>query len=156
VGVFASRSPVRPNPIGLSVVELVKLDLSQNGLTLHLAGIDLLDGTPVLDIKPYLPYVDAVPEAKSGYAVAAPGERVEVSYSRAAEMVIEQLPATEARRLRGLIEGILRNDPRPAYLDESKKSQFGMRLYDYNIRWEIRGGAFHIMELQQLEGLPSG
>ncbi|WP_316369142.1 tRNA (N6-threonylcarbamoyladenosine(37)-N6)-methyltransferase TrmO [Candidatus Thiodiazotropha sp. CDECU1] len=156
VGVFASRSPMRPNPIGLSVVELVKLDLSNNSVTLHLAGIDFLDGTPVLDIKPYLPYVDAVPDAESGYAPDAPGERIELSYSAAAEKALEQLPAMEARHLRQLIQGILQNDPRPAYLDEAKRSQFGMRLYDFNIRWEITGGAFHVTELQSIEEYPAG
>jgi tRNA-Thr(GGU) m(6)t(6)A37 methyltransferase TsaA len=150
VGVFASRSPVRPNPIGLSVVDLLELDLSQNGVNLHLGGVDLLDGTPVLDIKPYLPYVDAIPNAKSGYAADAPGETIELSYSSAVEKVLSQLPTSEARQLRQLILGILQNDPRPAYLDESKRSRFGMRLYDYNVRWEIKGGAFHVFELRRV------
>ncbi|MGD8912593.1 MAG: tRNA (N6-threonylcarbamoyladenosine(37)-N6)-methyltransferase TrmO [Candidatus Thiodiazotropha sp.] len=150
VGVFASRSPVRPNPIGLSVVDLLKLDLSYNSVNLHLGGIDLLDGTPVLDIKPYLPYVDAIPDAKSGYATEAPGEAIELSYSDVAENVLNQLPAEKARQLRRLILRILQNDPRPAYLDETKRSRFGMRLYDFNIRWEIKGGAFHIIEVQPI------
>ncbi|MES9970137.1 MAG: tRNA (N6-threonylcarbamoyladenosine(37)-N6)-methyltransferase TrmO [Candidatus Thiodiazotropha sp.] len=156
VGVFASRSPIRPNPIGLSVVELVKLDLSKHGVTLHLAGIDILDGTPVLDIKPYLPYVDAVPDAESGYAPEAPGESIELSYSAAAQTALEQMPAEEARHLRQLIQGILQNDPRPAYMDEAKRNQFGMRLYDFNIRWEIRGGAFHVTELRSIGDSPAG
>jgi tRNA-Thr(GGU) m(6)t(6)A37 methyltransferase TsaA len=150
VGVFASRSPVRPNPIGLSVVDLLELDLSQNGVNLHLGGVDLLDGTPVLDIKPYLPYVDAIADAKSGYAPDAPGGAIELSYSSAAENVLSQLPPAEAGQLRRLISGILRNDPRPAYLEEAKRSRFGMRLYDYNIRWEIAGDSFHITELQRI------
>ncbi|MGD9169472.1 MAG: tRNA (N6-threonylcarbamoyladenosine(37)-N6)-methyltransferase TrmO [Candidatus Thiodiazotropha sp.] len=150
VGVFASRSPVRPNPIGLSVVDLLKLDLSYNSVNLHLGGIDLLDGTPVLDIKPYLPYVDAIPDAKSGYATEAPGEAIELSYSDVAENVLNQLPVEKARQLRRLILRILQNDPRPAYLDETKRSRFGMRLYDFNIRWEIKGGAFHIIEVQPI------
>jgi tRNA-Thr(GGU) m(6)t(6)A37 methyltransferase TsaA len=151
VGVFASRSPVRPNPIGLSVVDLLELDLSDNGVNLYLGGVDLLDGTPVLDIKPYLPYVDAIPDAKSGYAAVAPGEAIELSYSSAAEQVLSQLPVEEARQLRQLILGILQNDPRPAYLDESKRSRFGMRLYDFNVRWEIKEGAFRVIELQQIK-----
>jgi tRNA-Thr(GGU) m(6)t(6)A37 methyltransferase TsaA len=148
VGVFASRSPVRPNPIGLSVVDLLELDLSHNSINLHLGGVDLLDGTPVLDIKPYLPYVDAIPDANSGYAADTPGKVIELSYSSAAEKVLSQLPPAEARQLRQLIVGILQNDPRPAYLDETKRSRFGMRLYDYNVRWEINGGAFHVIELE--------
>lgn len=151
VGVFASRSPVRPNPIGLSVVDLIGIDLSDNGVNLHLAGADLLDGTPVLDIKPYLPYVDAIADAKGGYAPDAPGEAIELSYASAAQDVLKGLPAEEARRLQQLILGILQNDPRPAYLEESKRDSFGMRLYNYNVRWEVRGGAFLITELQLME-----
>jgi hypothetical protein len=132
------------------VVDLLKLDLSHNGVNLHLGGVDLLDGTPVLDIKPYLPYVDAIPDAKSGYASDAPGEAIELSYSTAAENVLDQLPPEEARQLCQLILRILQNDPRPAYLDETKRSRFGMRLYDFNIRWEIKGGAFRIIELQPI------
>jgi hypothetical protein len=102
----------------------------------------------VLDIKPYLPYVDAIPDANSGYAADTPGKVIELSYSSAAEKVLSQLPPAEARQLRQLIVGILQNDPRPAYLDETKRSRFGMRLYDYNVRWEINGGAFHVIELE--------
>jgi tRNA-Thr(GGU) m(6)t(6)A37 methyltransferase TsaA len=150
VGVFASRSPVRPNPIGLSVVDLLHIDLSNNGVVLHLGGIDLLDGTPVLDIKPYLPYADAIPDAKCGYAATAPAKAIELSYSAAAERALDRLPPTEAQKLRRLIRRILENDPRPAYLEESKRDRFGMRLYDYNIRWAVRDGAFQITELQPL------
>ncbi|MEW8028955.1 MAG: tRNA (N6-threonylcarbamoyladenosine(37)-N6)-methyltransferase TrmO [Candidatus Thiodiazotropha sp.] len=151
VGVFASRSPMRPNPIGLSVVDLLNLELSHNCVNLHLGGIDLLDGTPVLDIKPYLPYVDAIPEANSGYAADAPGKAIELSYSSAAESVLKRLPPAEALKLQRLILRVLQNDPRPAYLDETKRSRFGMRLYDFNIRWEVKGSAFHITELQSIE-----
>ncbi|MEW8690366.1 MAG: tRNA (N6-threonylcarbamoyladenosine(37)-N6)-methyltransferase TrmO [Candidatus Thiodiazotropha endolucinida] len=151
VGVFASRSPIRPNPIGLSVVDLLDLELSHNCVNLHLGGVDLLDGTPVLDIKPYLPYVDAIPDANSGYAAEAPGKAIELSYSSAAEMVLNRLPPAEAHKLRQLILRVLQNDPRPAYLDESRRSRFGMRLHDFNIRWEVKGGAFHVIELQSIE-----
>jgi tRNA-Thr(GGU) m(6)t(6)A37 methyltransferase TsaA len=151
VGVFASRSPVRPNPIGLSVVDLIKIDLSQNSVNLHIAGVDLLDATPVLDIKPYLPYVDAIPDAKGGYAPDAPGNAIELRYSRAAEDALKALPPAQARQLHQLILRILQNDPRPAYLGENKRERFGMRLYNYNIRWEIRGGVFLITELQLID-----
>ncbi|MES9992330.1 MAG: tRNA (N6-threonylcarbamoyladenosine(37)-N6)-methyltransferase TrmO [Candidatus Thiodiazotropha sp.] len=151
VGVFASRSPVRPNPIGLSVVDLLHLELSNNKVVLHLGGVDLLHGTPVLDIKPYLPYVDAIPEAKSGYAPSAPGEAIELSYSSAAEDMLERLPAAQAQRLKTLIQRILENDPRPAYMDEAKRDHFGMRLFDFNIRWKLQDGSYLVTEVQPIE-----
>ncbi len=150
VGVFASRSPVRPNPIGLSAVDLLDLDISNNRVELHLGGVDLLDGTPVLDIKPYLPYADAIPNAKCGYAPGAPGKAIELSYASAARDVLERLPPAQAQQLQQLIRRILENDPRPAYLDEAKRDQFGMRLYDFNIRWVVRGGAFQVTELEPI------
>ncbi|MEW8265603.1 MAG: tRNA (N6-threonylcarbamoyladenosine(37)-N6)-methyltransferase TrmO [Candidatus Thiodiazotropha sp.] len=150
IGVFASRSPVRPNPIGLSVVDLLHLELANNQVVLHLGGVDLLDGTPVLDIKPYLPYVDAIPDAKSGFAPTPPGEAIELGYSSAAEAVLQRLPPAQAEQLKTLIRRILENDPRPAYLDEAKRDRFGMRLFDFNIRWEVRDGSFLVTELLPL------
>ncbi|MEW8508277.1 MAG: tRNA (N6-threonylcarbamoyladenosine(37)-N6)-methyltransferase TrmO [Candidatus Thiodiazotropha sp.] len=151
VGVFASRSPVRPNPIGLSVVDLLHLELSNNRVVLHLGGVDMLDGTPVLDIKPYLPYVDAIPDASGGYAPTAPGGAIEISYAPAAEETLNRLSTTQAHKLQSLIQRILENDPRPAYMDEAKRDKFGMRLYDFNIRWEVRDGHFIVTELQLLK-----
>jgi tRNA-Thr(GGU) m(6)t(6)A37 methyltransferase TsaA len=150
VGVFATRSPVRPNPIGLSVVDLLEIDLSNNGVNLHLAGVDLLDGTPVLDIKPYLPYVDAIADAKGGFAPTPPGKAIILSYTSAAQSVLKELPTAQAFRLQQLIRRILQNDPRPAYLDKSKRDRFGMRLDNFNVRWEIKGDTFLITELEEI------
>ena len=151
VGVFASRSMFRPNPIGLSVVELTRVDTATEQPRLFLKGVDLLDGTPVLDIKPYLPYADAIVDAKGGYAPEAPGQAIKLNYTSAAEAVLNNLPAEEARQLRQLILRILQNDPRPAYLEGSKRDRFGMRLYNYNVRWEVRGRDFLITELQMID-----
>jgi tRNA-Thr(GGU) m(6)t(6)A37 methyltransferase TsaA len=138
VGVFASRSPFRPNPIGLSVVELRSLDHSQDDISLRLGGIDLLDQTPVLDIKPYLPYSDAISGARAGFAPEAPARPIELSFSEAADAFLRELAPSQADHLRRLIRQILENDPRPAYLHGNASRQtFGMRLYDYNIRWRI-------------------
>ncbi|MCU7906007.1 MAG: tRNA (N6-threonylcarbamoyladenosine(37)-N6)-methyltransferase TrmO [Candidatus Thiodiazotropha sp. (ex Epidulcina cf. delphinae)] len=150
VGVFASRSPFRPNPIGLSVVNLLELDISGNDINLHLAGIDFLDGTPVLDIKPYLPYVDAVPGAESGYAPAPAVEEIELSFTPQAEAVLASLPDSYVARLRKLIWRVLQNDPRPAYLRGEPRSRFGMRLYDFNIRWEVKERSFRVTHLEPL------
>ncbi|MCU7922569.1 MAG: tRNA (N6-threonylcarbamoyladenosine(37)-N6)-methyltransferase TrmO [Candidatus Thiodiazotropha sp. (ex Dulcina madagascariensis)] len=154
VGVFASRSPFRPNPIGLSVVNLLALDLSGNGVNLRLGGVDFLDGTPVLDIKPYIPYVDAVPDAESGYAPGPPAEEIELSFTPEAEAVLANLPDSHASRLRRLIWRVLQNDPRPAYLREEPRNRFGMRLYDFNIRWEVKQRSFRVIHLESLSDRP--
>ncbi len=138
VGVFASRSPFRPNPIGLSVVRLERLELQPAGVRLHLGGIDLLDGTPVLDVKPYLPYSDAIADAQAGYAPAAPKTCYEIRFNAAVEQRLASLPAAHADHLRRLISRILALDPRPGYRRGSaEQRRYGMRLCDYDLHWEI-------------------
>ena len=90
VGVFASRSTFRPNPVGLSVVELLCVKIKKGRVVLHLAGCDLLEGTPVLDIKPYLPYADIIPGAKGGFAKNKPEALLEVVFSEKAELQCKQ------------------------------------------------------------------
>ncbi|MCU7890370.1 MAG: tRNA (N6-threonylcarbamoyladenosine(37)-N6)-methyltransferase TrmO [Candidatus Thiodiazotropha sp. (ex Ustalcina ferruginea)] len=148
VGVFASRSPFRPNPIGLSVVKLLDMDLSNNSVNLHIGGIDLLDGTPVLDIKPYLPYVDAVPDARSGFAPSPPAKEIDLIFSAEAESVLQHLSEQQSAHLKQLIKRILQNDPRPAYLNDRKRNRFGMRLYDFNIRREVSDRSFLVTHLE--------
>ncbi|MEJ2453776.1 MAG: tRNA (N6-threonylcarbamoyladenosine(37)-N6)-methyltransferase TrmO [Candidatus Thiodiazotropha sp.] len=148
VGVFASRSPFRPNPIGLSVVRLERMELKSNRVRLHLSGIDLLDGTPVLDIKPYLPYADAIADARSGYAPAAPEERYRLSFSPAAEKTLQALPLEESEQLRVLIRRILALDPRPGYRrGEEEDRRYGMRLLDYDLHWQIDGDHLLVVSL---------
>ncbi|MET0029721.1 MAG: tRNA (N6-threonylcarbamoyladenosine(37)-N6)-methyltransferase TrmO [Candidatus Thiodiazotropha sp.] len=149
VGVFASRSPFRPNPIGLSVLRLLKLECSDAGVVLHLGGIDLLDGTPVLDIKPYVPYSDSIPEARAGYAPTPPGSEISLSYSTEATQFLNGLTQDHKDHLMRLIHAVLAQDPRPAYLEEAQRDTFGMRLYDYNIRWSVHEGAFHVEGISQ-------
>jgi tRNA-Thr(GGU) m(6)t(6)A37 methyltransferase TsaA len=152
VGVFASRSPYRPNPIGISAVELLGLDRSRGGLALLLGGVDLLDGTPVLDVKPYVPYADAIEGAGSGFAPQAPGKDWEVSFSpRAQDQITEADPQGELR-LPLLIAQILRQDPRPGYMDRyPERREFVMRLYDLDVRWRIADGTVQVVEV-----LPGG
>jgi tRNA-Thr(GGU) m(6)t(6)A37 methyltransferase TsaA len=148
VGVFASRSPFRPNPLGLSVVRLDRLELESKRVTLYLSGIDLMDGTPVLDVKPYIPYADSIIEARSGYAQTAPTEEYEIRFSPAAEQTLETLPSEEAEPLRHLIRHILALDPRPGYrrgTDEQRR--YGMRLYDYDLHWEIEQNQVTVVDL---------
>jgi tRNA (adenine37-N6)-methyltransferase len=152
VGVFASRSMFRPNPIGLSVVELASIECAPGSVRLHIRGGDLLDGTPVLDIKPYLPYADALPDARGGYAPQPPDTRWEVCFSPAAEARLEASRA-ELPELRRIIIDLLRYDPRPAYQDAAggRQREFAMRLYDFDLKWSIEGGRVLVRDL-----LPAG
>ena len=140
VGVFASRAPYRPNPIGLSAVEQLGLERGPEGLCLRLRGLDLLDGTPVLDVKPYVPYADALPEALSGFAVESPAADWTVTLSPEAEASVAAADPRGERRLRELIVQVLAQDPRPGYMDRyPARSSFGLRLYDLEIRWRVDG-----------------
>lgn len=135
LGVFATRSTRRPNPIGLSAVELERIEAGPGRVLLHLKGADLMDGTPVLDIKPYLPYADVIPGATSGFAAQAPAALFEVNFSQPA---LERCAAVPELEL--LIRQILSQDPRPAYHGKSDgKRIFGMKLLDYDVKWETGG-----------------
>jgi len=145
LGVFATRSPFRPNPIGLSAVALDRITTEQGRITLHLSGVDLLDGTPVLDIKPYVPYADAIPEAAGGFAPTAPETTLKVAFSPAASAFCAAWPEGD---LRELISQLLRQDPRPAYERANPAPQaFGMKLYNLDVHWEIRGGAAQVTDI---------
>lgn len=142
VGVFASRAPYRPNCIGLSAVEHGGLERGPEGLSLRLRGADLLDGTPVLDIKPYVPYADAIPEARSGFAPEPPATQWEIAFSAIAEGAIAAADPEGRLRLRELIEQILAQDPRPGYMDRYPgRDRFVLRLYNLEIRWRVDGHA---------------
>ena len=145
VGVFASRSPFRPNPIGLSVVELRAIDTA-GGVRLRIAGGDFLDGTPVLDIKPYIEYADSVAGTRGGYAPVAPRAALEV---RLAPAVERQLQArADGATLRVVISRVLAADPRPAYRrGEEPDRVYGMRLYDFDLRWCVREWGIEVLDL---------
>ncbi len=151
VGVFASRSMFRPNPIGLSVVELERVDTTTDQPRLFLTGVDLLDGTPVLDIKPYLPYVDAIPNAHGGYAQASPESHLQVSFSsRATDQCASY--RTAYPNLMSLIIHLLELDPRPAYYDaDHSAKEFGMRLLDFDIKWRVEGEQVEVMAIEKVE-----
>ncbi len=138
VGVFASRAPYRPNPIGISAVKQLGLIRDRRGLALRLRGIDMLDGTPVLDIKPYVPYADALPEATSGFATPPEAIASPVRFTSQAREDIAAADPGDAGKLRELIEQVLAQDPRPGYMDRyPQRRGFGLRLYGLNIRWRI-------------------
>jgi tRNA-Thr(GGU) m(6)t(6)A37 methyltransferase TsaA len=142
VGVFASRSPFRPNPIGLSAVKLEQVHETK----LDVSGVDLLDGTPILDIKPYIPYSDALADAKDGFAAGPPPARLQVAISRQAE---EQLLARpDGERLRELIIACIETDPRPAYRN-GETGEYGFRLEDFDLRWRVSGTQAIVLELSK-------
>ncbi|TLX55179.1 tRNA (N6-threonylcarbamoyladenosine(37)-N6)-methyltransferase TrmO [Stutzerimonas nosocomialis] len=130
VGVFATRSTHRPNGIGQSVV---KLDAIEPG-RLWLSGIDLLDGTPILDIKPYVPYADAIAEASNGMAAEAPAA-IAVEWSEQALQQARQHGQRLGEPLAELIEQCLAQDPRPAYQTPTPERRYGTRLWDVEVRW---------------------
>lgn len=149
MGVFATRSPMRPNPIGLSVARLLGLEHRAGRVHLHLGGIDLVDGTPVLDVKPYIPYADALPGAQAGFAPQAPDPGLKVSF---ATKVAERLRdmGRQGVELRRLIEQVLAQDPRPAYRKGS--ARYGMALAGHEIRWRRENGRVEVTALEPRRG----
>lgn len=138
LGVFATRSPYRPNNIGLSVVELIDIIVEKNQVILKLGGLDLVDGTPIIDIKPYLPYCDSHPDAKAGYAQMLPEQKLEVSFSADAKLFIES--QQDYPQLTELIEQVISQDPRPAYKQKNNHEQtYAISLYHFNIKWKVIG-----------------
>lgn len=130
IGVFATRATHRPNGIGQSVVRLDKVD----GARLHLSGIDLLDGTPVLDIKPYVPYADNVPAAFNAIASAAP-QSIAVQWLEAGLAQARAHAMRLGEPLVELIEQCLAQDPRPAYQKPAPEREYGARFWDVDVRW---------------------
>lgn len=144
VGVFASRSTFRPNPIGLSVVELVDIRQEKGQVVLEIAGADLLDGTPIVDIKPYIKYVDSVPQAKSGFASDAP-ELMPVNFSEEVEQVLKT--TKDGLYISTVIREVLSQDPRPAY-QKAEGREYGMKLFDYNVRFVASELGFTVISIQ--------
>lgn len=140
VGVFASRSPFRPNPIGLSCVRLTKvLTDTPEGPILRVSGVDLLDGTAILDIKPYLPYADAHPQATAGF-----GGRV-YDYALAVEIpdtCLTHIPQEEWEALRA----VLAQDPRPSYQEDPERV-YGMRYASLEVRFRVANGVLTVLEV---------
>ncbi len=142
VGVFASRSPFRPNSLGLSLVELIKID-EHDGITLHLAGVDLVDGTPIVDIKPYIPFVESLPDARSGFVSGAPAQ-LQVAFSAEAKL---QISSAAIPHLRELITEVLAQDPRPAYASDPYRT-YGVRLYHFDVKWRCDGNTAWVDALE--------
>ncbi|MDF2785887.1 MAG: tRNA ((37)-N6)-methyltransferase [Pantoea eucrina] len=136
MGVFATRSTFRPNPVGMSLVELKGIRCEKSQVILQLGSLDLVDGTPVIDIKPYLPFAEALPDARAGYAQAAPEATMPVRFSAVAQQQIQQ--QAHMPQLQRFITEVLAQDPRPAYRKgESLDREYAAWLLDFNVRWRI-------------------
>ena len=141
VGVFATRSPFRPNPIGLSCVKLEGVDLSTpDGPVLHVSGADLVDGTPILDIKPYLPYADCRPEAVGGFAGTAPEPCLAVDFPPA---LLERVPEGD----RAALLGVLAQDPRPPYQRDPRRV-YGFGFGGVEVRFTVGDGVLAVAEVR--------
>jgi tRNA-Thr(GGU) m(6)t(6)A37 methyltransferase TsaA len=150
VGVFASRSPFRPNPIGMSLVELASIEHQQEKIILHLYGADLVDQTPVLDIKPYIPYADCVADAQAAYANSAPKTQLQVVFSEQAEQQCQYYTQTLDQHLSQLIVQILQCDPRPAYKrnQHTDTRTYAMKLYNFDLHWRYTPQGIEVVELK--------
>ncbi|WP_024666837.1 tRNA (N6-threonylcarbamoyladenosine(37)-N6)-methyltransferase TrmO [Pseudomonas syringae] len=143
MGVFATRATHRPNGIGQSVVKLDKVEAGR----LWLSGIDLLDGTPVLDIKPYVPYADVIPEATNQIASAAPA-LIPVQWQDAALLQAREHALRLSEPLVELIEQCLAQDPRPAYQLPAPERRYGARFWDVDVRWHYpQTGVICVLEV---------
>ena len=143
LGVFATRSPFRPNPVALSAVTLAGLEKTRAwGTVLHVRGADLMNGTPILDIKPYLPYADCRPEAAGGFASVPAGETLAVDIPPA---LLERVPPERREALRA----VLALDPRPRYQEEAGRV-YGFGFAGLEVRFSVEGETLRVVEI--LEG----
>ena len=140
MGVFATRSPFRPNPIGLSSVKLERIEIDPKlGPVLHVSGADLMDGTPVYDIKPYIAYTDSHPEAVSGFATKPAESLLEVKFP---EHLLEKVPSTQRESLLG----VLAHDPRPQYQDDPKRV-YGMEYGGMEVKFRVENNQLIVLNV---------
>ncbi len=150
-GVFATRSPFRPNPIGISAVKLERVEKSGDGPVLHLSGVDIVNGTPVLDVKPYIPWADAIGQADAGFAEKRPDPRLQVIFSAQAQSQCRKITA-QIPDLKSLIIQILENDPRPGYRSGTStedKKIYGIHILDLDVKWQVTNGIARVIRLDQ-------
>ena len=144
MGVFATRSPFRPNPLGLTCVKLEGIELSgPQGPLLRVAGADLMDGTPIFDIKPYIPYADCHPEATGGFTDGIRYERLDVDFP---EALLDEIPPDKRQ---ALIE-VLAQDPRPGYRHGEASRRYGVAFAGYDVRFTVEGNALTVVEVVKL------
>ena len=141
MGVFATRSPYRPNSLGLTVVKLNEIKESENGKVLVVSGADLVDGTPIFDIKPYLPYVDSVPGAKGGFSEEHKNDFCEVDFSDEAKFSLTKQELSE-------LTEILRLNPKPSYKDDENRV-YGLSFKDINVKFKCTENIIYVIEIRR-------
>lgn len=147
MGVFATRSTFRPNPLGMSLVELKGIHCEKQQVILQLGSLDLVDGTPVVDIKPYLPFAEALPDARAGFAQSAPDAAMPVRFSPEAQRQLQQ-HIRQMPHLERFIREVLAQDPRPAYRKgETRAREYAAWLLDFNVRWRIDAEGTEVLAL---------
>ena len=143
MGVFASRSPFRPNSIGLSCVKLISVEeTEENGVVLKVSGADLLDGTPIIDIKPYLPYVDSHPDATGGFALQEKEGSLEIVFP---EEFLSVIPENKQDALRA----VLKQDPRPQYQNDPNRI-YGLEFAGFDVRFRIVDEVLTVVEVVEI------
>ena len=142
MGVFATRSPFRPNPLGLSCVELLAIDYdAPDGPALVVGGADLLDGTPIFDVKPYVPHADCRPQARGGFADAHREDRLAVDFPPRLEALV---PPDKREALRGVLAG----DPRPSYQRDPQRL-YGLGFAGLQVRFTVEDGVLHVRQVEK-------
>ena len=142
-GVFSTRSPFRPNNIGLSCVKLEEVRHTKNdGTVLVVSGVDMMDGTPIYDIKPYIAYSDCIPDAVSGFADDYKDYHLEVCFEKGLLDII-------ASEKQNALIGILRHDPRPAYHDDCNRI-YGVKFAGYDVRFKVNGNKLTVCEIERI------
>ncbi|MBQ8537514.1 MAG: tRNA (N6-threonylcarbamoyladenosine(37)-N6)-methyltransferase TrmO [Clostridia bacterium] len=140
MGVFATRSPFRPNSLGLSCVKLEKLEHHpQLGTVLYVRGADLMDGTPIYDVKPYLPFADSRPEATGGFSDSGLGHQLAVT-------IPEEMEALLPQEVRPALRGILAQDPRPSYQNDPERV-YGVTYGGWNVRFKVADRLLTVVEV---------
>lgn len=140
MGVFSTRSPFRPNPLGLSSVKLERIELNtNNGPVIHVSGADLMDNTPVYDIKPYLPFTDSHPEANGGFSEPLQEYKLKVDFP---EQWLRQIPKEQQDALIKVLE----QDPRPSYQEDAKRI-YGFAFGEYDIRFMVKDNLLTVCEV---------
>lgn len=142
MGVFSTRSPFRPNNIGLSCVKLDRIEYENDGPVLYISGIDMMNGTPVIDIKPYVPVVDCRPDATDGFTKYTKDYAIDVEFS---DELLAKLPENKRE---GALQ-MLSQDPRPAYIDD-KKRIFGVTYAGYDIRFTVNGNLLTVCDVVEI------
>ncbi|MFG6099875.1 tRNA (N6-threonylcarbamoyladenosine(37)-N6)-methyltransferase TrmO [Leptothoe sp. ISB3NOV94-8A] len=157
VGVYATRSPNRPNAIGMSAVKLLGMAEKKRKLRLQVQGGDFLDGTPVIDVKPYVPYADAIPTADGAWTVEQQ-ILLPVRWNNNAESVLIESLEPEPEKLRRLIEETLAQDPRPGYergKDGREGQRWNMQVSHYSVFWTVKNGIAEVVKLERVERRPT-